>query len=108
MLMNLNEFSADDEVVADVCIVGAGAAGITMARQFIGQAFKVCLLEAGDIEFDARTQALYKGEIVGHPYYPLDAIRLRYFGGTTNHWAGACRPLDVRDFEVRPKIPDSG
>lgn len=108
MLSNLNEFSADDEIFTDLCIVGAGAAGITMARQFIGQAFKVCLLEAGDLEFDARTQALYKGEIVGYPYYPMDVIRLRYFGGTTNHWAGACRPLDERDFEVRPNIPDSG
>lgn len=108
MLKNLNEFSADEEVITDVCIVGAGAAGIAMARQLVGQAFKVCLLEAGDIEFDARTQALYKGEIIGHPYYPMDSIRLRYFGGTTNVWAGACRPLDERDFEVRRNIPESG
>jgi choline dehydrogenase-like flavoprotein len=108
VIKNLNEFPVDEEIITDVCIVGAGAAGISMARQFAGQAFKVCLLEAGDLELDARTQALYKGEIVGYPYYPLDAIRLRFFGGTTNHWAGACRPLDERDFEVRQNIPDSG
>ena len=37
-------------------------------------------------------------------YFPLDAARLRYFGGTSGHWGGRCRPLDDADFEVKPGI----
>jgi choline dehydrogenase-like flavoprotein len=53
-------------------------------------------------------QDLYRGEIVGLPYFPLEAARLHYFGGTTNHWAGLCSPLDPIDFEQRDWVPHSG
>lgn len=95
-------------VNADVCIIGAGAAGITLAREFRGGPHKICLLEAGGLEYDEETQALYKGQNTGLPYHPLDATRLRFFGGTTNHWGGACRPLDDIDFEARDWVPYSG
>lgn len=100
---------ADGTVIdADVCIVGAGAAGIALARELSGHRAKVALLESGGLEFDVDTQGLAAGENAGFPYYDLDAIRLRYFGGTTNHWAGACRPLDELDFAPRPWVPGSG
>jgi choline dehydrogenase-like flavoprotein len=53
-------------------------------------------------------QDLYRGEIVGQPYYPLQAARLHYFGGTTGHWAGFCSTYDPIDFETRPWVPNSG
>ncbi len=96
------------EVRTDVCIVGAGAAGITLAREFLGQGFRVCLLEAGGLTRDSAEPSLYRGENVGTLYYPLSACRLRYFGGTTNHWGGACWPLERIDFEQRPGVPHSG
>jgi len=92
----------------EVCIVGAGAAGITLAREFAGHSFRVCLLESGGLEFDKETQSLSEGETVGLPYFPLHTARLRYFGGTTNHWGGWCRPLDEIDFEKRDWVPHSG
>ncbi len=95
-------------IEADICIVGAGAAGIAIAREFIGSPIRIILLESGGLEFDERTQALYDGENTGFPYYELDKLRTRYFGGTTNRWAGACRPLDPIDFEKRDAVPDSG
>jgi choline dehydrogenase-like flavoprotein len=98
----------DHTIQTDVCIIGAGAAGITLARQFVSQPFRVCLLESGGLEFEKETQSLYAGESTGFPYPPLDAARLRYFGGTTNHWTGWCQPLDDIDFEPRPWIPYSG
>jgi thioredoxin reductase len=61
----------------DLCIVGAGAAGITMALQWIGSPLKVLLLEGGGFEREAAMQDLYRGDIVGQPYYPLDAARLQ-------------------------------
>jgi choline dehydrogenase-like flavoprotein len=102
------EVPLDSAVAADLCIVGAGAAGITLAREFIGGSSRVVVLESGGTEFSQETQSLYEGENVGVPYFPLDAPRLRYFGGTTNHWAGVCRPFDDVDFEARDWIPYSG
>ncbi|HEU4720459.1 MAG TPA: GMC family oxidoreductase [Gemmatimonadaceae bacterium] len=93
---------------ADLCIVGAGAAGISIAREWIGAARTVLLLEGGGFEYDARMQDLYRGESVGLPYFPLHAARLHYFGGTTGHWAGFCSTFDDIDFVARPWVPHSG
>ena len=51
---------------------------------------------------------LYAGKSTGLPYFPLDAARLRMFGGTTNHWGATCRPFSPFDFEARDWIPHSG
>jgi choline dehydrogenase-like flavoprotein len=107
MLVDARTLSANTVIETDVCIVGAGAAGITLAKEFIGKPFRVCLLESGGFDFDEKTQALYKGETAGF-YIPLDIMRLRYFGGTTNHWGNYCRPFDEMDFEVRDWVPHSG
>jgi choline dehydrogenase-like flavoprotein len=68
----------------------------------------VCVLESGAFESDDATQELAAGVNIGHPYYPIDRNRQRVFGGTTNLWAGWCRPLDPHDLQNRPWIPDSG
>ncbi len=100
---------ADGSIIkTDLCVIGAGPAGISIAREFIARGLQVCLLEAGGLEYDDETQSLYKGENIGHPYYDLNVLRLRFFGGGTNHWGGWCLPLDSIDFEARPGIPDSG
>src|SRR5436305_12523776 len=84
-----------------VCIIGAGAAGSTLAREFVTSRFRVALLESGGMEYEPDTQALYEGESVGEVFEELAASRLRFFGGTTNHWGGWCLPLVPIDFEVR-------
>ena len=93
---------------ADVCIVGAGAAGITIARELRARPLRVVLLESGWLEPDAATQSLYAGEVQDRAYFRLDAARSRYFGGTTNDWMGECRPLDAIDFAARDWVPHSG
>ena len=97
-------------IETEVCIVGAGAAGITLAREFINSGFRVALLESGDVEFQDKTQDLYAGANIGRRYFnPKDVgLRLRYFGGTTNHWGGWCALLDPLDFEEREGVPHSG
>nr|WP_298682219.1 GMC family oxidoreductase [uncultured Dongia sp.] len=94
-------------IETDIAIIGAGAAGITLAREFIGSQRHVTLIESGGLEPDEATQALYAGESKGVDY-PLEAARLRYFGGSTNHWGGFCRPLAPIDFEARSWVPHSG
>jgi len=105
----------DGEVrAADVCIVGAGPAGITVARDLRGSGLSVVLLESGGDTFDPETQSLYAGEVVGEPLVyahapmPLEATRLRYLGGSSNHWGGMCRPLEPLDLEPRPELGRSG
>jgi choline dehydrogenase-like flavoprotein len=93
---------------ADICIVGGGAAGITLAREFATSKLNVVLLESGGLKPDAKTQELYAGASIGHRYLDPAACRLRYFGGSTNHWGGWCAPLDAIDFERRESIPYSG
>jgi choline dehydrogenase-like flavoprotein len=92
----------------DLCIVGAGAAGISIALEWVNSPLKVLLLEGGGFEYDREMQDLYRGEIVGQPYFPLEAARLHFFGGSTGHWAGFCSTYDAIDFEKRPWVPHSG
>ena len=92
----------------DVCIVGAGAAGITVACQLANTSISVLLLESGGFELDADTQSLAQGENVSFEDFPLEATRLRFFGGTTNHWAGVTYRMDAADLAARPDMPLSG
>jgi choline dehydrogenase-like flavoprotein len=99
---------ADEPVRADLCIIGAGAAGITLALQLIGSPVDVVVLESGGFDEDLDTQNLYAGTSAGLPYFDLTTARLRFFGGSTNHWGGTSRPFIERDFEARDGIPLSG
>jgi choline dehydrogenase-like flavoprotein len=92
---------------ADIAIVGAGPAGITIARAFAGSRFRIALVESGGLEFDPEVQDLHAGASTGIQY-PVAGSRLRYFGGSSNHWGGYCRPLDPIDFEAREWVPHSG
>ncbi|WP_051340463.1 FAD-dependent oxidoreductase [Azospirillum halopraeferens] len=89
---------------ADVCIVGAGASGMTLAMQLADADVRVLLLESGGMDIDGQTQGLYRGSNLGLPYFDLTSCRLRYFGGTTNHWGGYCRANDPIDHEGRPDL----
>jgi choline dehydrogenase-like flavoprotein len=95
-------------IEADLCVVGAGAAGITIARAFANTRRRVCLVESGGLELEQETQALYEGETHCLPHSGMMVGRLRYFGGTTNHWGGRCAALDELDFAYRDWVPYSG
>ena len=88
-------------LIADVRIVGAGAAGMTLALQLAGAGIEVLLLESGGEQIDAETQGLCAAEMAGLNYVDLSAGRLRFLGGTTNHWAGNCRENDPIDYGGR-------
>ena len=89
--------------VFDVCLVGGGPAGITLATELGARGLSVLLLEAGGTQYDEASQAFYQGEVVGPIGFDLDVGRLRYLGGTSNHWGGFCQPLEAVDFET--KVP---
>lgn len=104
-------------VKTDICIVGAGVAGIVLAREFRGLGMSVAVLESGGLQPDRTTQSLYWGESVGYPYFPLDLSRASGFGGSSNRWSVPIgkealgvrlRALDEIDFEEREWVPFSG
>lgn len=113
MLIDARAVESGTVLRADVCIVGAGAAGVAIAHALAGGPYDVLLLESGGFHQDAAGAALNEGRIVGTPLDPasdlrLEATRLRMFGGTANHYAGWSRPLDALAFAARDWVPDSG
>lgn len=107
MFIDLQKDFSDKVLTTDIAIIGGGVAGITIARELSNSAIGVCLLESGGLDPELATQNLYDGESTGQPYSLL-ASRLRYFGGSSNHWGGYCRPLQPWDFEKRDWVPNSG
>jgi choline dehydrogenase-like flavoprotein len=98
----------DQSLHTEVCIVGAGPAGITLALELAAKGVNVVLLEGGTLVPPGPDGLdLYRGEISGRKYR-LPISRLRYFGGTSGHWGGWCRPLDEVDFAPKPNIEFSG
>lgn len=91
-----------------VCIVGSGPAGISIAVKLAAAGVPSLVLEAGSDEWTEESQDVYKGETIGDPYFDLDATRLRFLGGSSNHWAGWCRILEAHDFEARAHVPHTG
>jgi choline dehydrogenase-like flavoprotein len=85
----------------DVCVVGSGPAGISLALHLARQGIRIVLLEGGGLSYDESSQSLYAVKTQGIDLYAQGA-RLRYFGGTSNHWSGRCRPFDAGDFSGDP------
>ena len=100
----------DDAMVArtTVCIIGGGAAGLTMALEFERRGIDAVVLESGGFGPDEHTMDLYRGENVGIPYHFGDNYRSRFLGGCSNCWGGWCRPMDREDFQKRDWVPGSG
>jgi choline dehydrogenase-like flavoprotein len=94
-------------IEADLCIIGSGPAGISLAREFANTATRIAILETGGLNFEPDIHKLAAIENVGMPY-DVDGCRLRYFGGSSNHWGGQCVRLEKIDFEERDWIPLSG
>ncbi len=93
---------------ANVCIIGAGAAGILLATQLAEQGLSVVLLEAGGLQLEARSQGIYRTELAGQRYTGTTRGRFRTLGGSTTQWGGQLLELDDFDFEPRKHVKGSG
>lgn len=117
MFLDARSLPENHLIETDICIIGAGVAGITLARELIGQSYRVCVLESGSFDAEMATQSLADGEATGHPYYPLNTARVRQFSGSSIKWllelgqdqlGARLLPLDESDFEKRDWVPYSG
>ena len=126
MFTDARSIAANSTLQTDICIIGAGIAGISIARSFVGRSERVVLLEGGGLEFTKSLrhlptvmrrhtlgeQALAAGSNAGQPYYPLRFTRVRAFGGSSRAWhenrGVHVHPLDPIDFEKREGLPEHG
>lgn len=108
MIVDLERGEGLPDFAADVCIVGAGAAGIVLAAELVRQGRRVQLLESGGAETEAAVQALNACVYVGQPHQGANIGRFRALGGTTTVWGGQVLELNEEDFAARPWIPGSG
>jgi choline dehydrogenase-like flavoprotein len=117
VLIDARDLAVDEVVKADVCVVGSGPAGVTLAREFAGHSARVVVLESGGLELDARAQELNDVLTVGDAFLSPRLTRHRQFGGNSNTWAIKLgggdmgvryAPLAAIDLEQREGLQDSG
>lgn len=92
----------------DVCLIGAGAAGIALARALAPSGLRVAILESGGGRREEATEDLQRSLVTGRPHAGIHSGRTRRFGGTTTIWGGQALPLQAIDFAHRPWVPHSG
>lgn len=108
MIIDARKLPSSTLIKGKICIVGGGAAGITLAKELSTSFSDIILLESGGKHLEADTQNLYRGEILDPNHGALHEQRQRQLGGTTNVWGGRCAPFDSIDFTARSYVPDSG
>jgi choline dehydrogenase-like flavoprotein len=92
----------------DICIIGAGAAGVSVALGLIGSCERVLLLDAGELHGKQTDTSLYEGEVINPAHALPHMYRHRRLGGSTAIWGGRCIPFDAIDFERRDYVRLSG
>ena len=96
------------EVEADLCIVGAGPAGLALAHGLAGRGLRILILAGGGRAPTRAGQDTYWGRQSGTRSESLTHARFRAFGGSGLRWAGLCRRLDPEDFAPKPGLPWTG
>jgi len=107
MFIDARKLPGGSVLDAEICIIGGGVAGITLALEFGRRGIETCVLEGGGLKFNSASQSLYRSENVGLAY-DLHASRTRQLGGSSNCWGGWIRPFIDIDFEQRDWVPNSG
>jgi choline dehydrogenase-like flavoprotein len=126
---DLREQAEDVSIHADLAIIGAGPAGVTIARELANTGIKILLIESGGIQRDEETESLNRVENIGEPRHrpgvqavgrgydgnlawlnqiPAFELRQRGLGGSTQTWIGKCATFDDIDFEKRDWMAESG
>jgi len=93
----------------DVCIIGTGPAGSTIARELSGTGLRVTMFESGGFTRRSEADVLNDVENIGRPRVEDQwSVRNRIVGGSSHTWGGRCASFDAIDFEDRPWVPASG
>jgi choline dehydrogenase-like flavoprotein len=95
--------------IYDVCVVGAGPVGLTVALECEAAGMSVLLVEAAQEDGGTQADGLSAVEIVDESRHAaMDVVTRNGLGGTSSAWGGRCVPFDDVDFEPRSFVPHSG
>jgi choline dehydrogenase-like flavoprotein len=109
MFLSPSDLGEQTELTCEVCIIGSGAAGITLARELASRRIDTICVSGGSTRAQTADQDLYRGYIPNSSAHePLETNRARAFGGSTTVWSGRLVPFDPIDFETRDFLPLSG
>lgn len=100
-------FQNSDDLVSDahdVCVVGAGPVGISLAVELERLGLSVLLLESGSTSPKRSVQTLSDAEVNSDIHDEMNTAIARQLGGTSNLWGARCVKLDPVDFMWRPGI----
>jgi choline dehydrogenase-like flavoprotein/nucleoside-diphosphate-sugar epimerase len=108
-LEDLDSLGTGSELNVDLCVVGGGPAGLTIARVLAQSGVRVLVLESGRLTADPAIDALGEIESDGAKReMDQTKVRNRIFGGSTATWKGRCTAFEDTDFVERGWIPNSG
>ena len=105
MIRDLDKHEGDELPAYDLCIIGSGPAGMTVAAELAGRGLRLCVLESGRLTVTEHGDSLRRVESEG--IHIKDYSRERVLGGTSTTWAGLAAPLDEIDFAPRPWLDHS-
>lgn len=89
---------------AEICVVGAGIAGLLLGTRLARAGRRAIVLESGGLRPDAAHDALNAVEDVAGFYSGAQAGRTRALGGTSSLWGGRMLPLTADDMAARPEL----
>ncbi len=102
MIVNLDEGATSTRTItAQVCIIGAGTAGVFLARRLADHGVKVVLLESGGRQPNTPESLGHHPEQIGIRYRGADLGRSFGLGGTSVLWGGQMIPVTPGDISSR-------
>jgi choline dehydrogenase-like flavoprotein len=112
MQHDIKSLGSNNTIETNVCIIGSGPAGMTIANELFDSGLDVTLLESGDNKRTKQADDLNKGFLSGMLNQTTDEVRARQVGGTANHWIVKMAethnngfrfvPLQEMDFDAWP------
>jgi choline dehydrogenase-like flavoprotein len=88
----------------DICVIGAGMAGLYIARQLTSYGLRTILVESGGARSVQSLNDLNEiSDEHGHYQWPVTG-RARGLGGSSSVWGGKMVPLSASDMAARPHI----
>ena len=108
MIINFDDLDDDDILKPDICIIGSGVAGLSLAKEFLDSDVKVLVLEGGGKKDEVRSQKLYGSKVVGLEHDGVHNGRFRVYGGSSTRWGGQLMTSRKEDLDKKPYLPYSG